>query len=103
LRVGAAIVLDAFAFLVWDLATRSPKRLLGDVLAGLRHLSTAVRGLARFLTGACVLIAAASLLLALATNGRTFLVLETWTLVTGLLIEQLVGGEIAAGLRGARR
>lgn len=94
MRLGAAILLDAFAFVVWDLATRSPQRLIADLAAGGRHWPTLVRGLTRFLTGALVLVAAASLILTLATNGRTFLVLETLTLLSGLLIEQLIGPEL---------
>jgi hypothetical protein len=73
LRLAAAIVVNAGAFLLWNLASRSPTRLARDLAAG------------------------ASLLFPLAIQTRTFMVLETWTLLTGLLVEQLIG----AGVRRA--
>jgi hypothetical protein len=90
LRVAAAIVVDAAAFSLWNLATRSPFRLVRDVVAGTTQPLTALRSVARFLAGLVLLIAGAVLLLPLTIQTRTFTVLETWTAVTGLLVEQLL-------------
>jgi hypothetical protein len=91
LRVAAAIVVDAAAFSLWNLATRSPFRLVRDVVAGTTQPLTALRSVARFIAGLILLIAGAVLLLPLAIQTRTFTILETWTAVTGLLVEQLIG------------
>jgi hypothetical protein len=88
--VALAIVADAAAFFLWNLAARSPSRVARDVAAGVSRPAVAVRGLARFTAGLFLLAAGAVLLLPLAIQTRTFTVLETWTVLTGLLVEQLV-------------
>jgi hypothetical protein len=57
----------------------------------LRRPLVLLRGLLRFATGVLLLAAGAILLLPLAFGTRTFTVLETWTVLTGLLVEQLLG------------
>jgi hypothetical protein len=91
LRLAAAIVLDAAAFVLWNLTVRSPARLVSDLATGLRSPAVLLRGAARTLTGLLLLGAAAAVLNRVALETHTFLVLETWTLVTGLLVEALVG------------
>jgi hypothetical protein len=89
--VAAAIVVDAAAFSLWNLASRSPFRLARDVAAGTTQPLVALRSVARFFAGLILLIAGAVLLLPLTIQTRTFTILETWTAVTGLLVEQLLG------------
>jgi len=89
--VAAAIVVDAAAFSLWNLASRSPFRLARDVAAGATQPLVALRSVARFAAGLILLVAGAVLLLPLTIQTRTFTILETWTAVTGLLVEQLVG------------
>jgi hypothetical protein len=89
LRVAAAIIVDAFFF--WNLASRSPVNLARDLAAGAKKPAVAVRGLARFTGGLLLLLAGAILVLPLAIQVRTFTVLEIWTVLTGLLVEQLIG------------
>jgi hypothetical protein len=89
--VAAAIVVDAAAFSLWNLASRSPFRLVRDVVAGTTQPLVALRSVARFIAGLVLLIAGAVLLLPLAIQTRTFTILETWMALTGLLVEQLVG------------
>jgi hypothetical protein len=89
--VAAAIVVDAAAFSLWKLASRSPFRLARDVAAGTTQPLVALRSVARFIAGLILLVAGAVLLLPLAIQTRTFTILETWTAVTGLLVEQLLG------------
>jgi VIT1/CCC1 family predicted Fe2+/Mn2+ transporter len=91
LRVAAAIVVDACAFSLWNLAARSPARLARDVAAGVSRPAVALRGVARFVAGMFLLFAGAVLLLPLAFGTHTFTVLETWTVLTGLLVDQLLG------------
>jgi hypothetical protein len=65
-----------------------------DLAAGARRPAVAVRGLTRFTAGLLMLVAAAVLLVPLAIQIRTFTVLETWTVLTGLLVEQLIGPDL---------
>jgi hypothetical protein len=90
--VAAAIVVDACAFSLWSLAARSPARLARDIAAGTRRgPAVALRGVARFVAGVLLLFAGAILLLPLAIGSHTFTVLETWTVLTGLLVDQVLG------------
>ncbi len=90
--MAAAIVVDACAFSLWNLAARSPAQLARDVAAGARHgTATTLRGIARFIAGMLLLLAGAVLLLPLAIGANTFTVLETWTVLAGLLVNQLLG------------
>lgn len=92
--MAAAIVVDAGAFFLWNLGSRSPARLARDLAGGATRPAVALRGLARFAGGAALLAAGGMLLLPLVIQIRTFTVLETWALLTGLLVEQLlVSGE----------
>jgi hypothetical protein len=84
-------VADALAFLLWNLAARSPARLARDLAGGLRAPSVALRGFARFVAGLLLLASGAVLLIPISIETHTFVVLETWTLVTALLVEGLIG------------
>jgi hypothetical protein len=79
--------------LLWNLASRSPARLARDVASGVAHPGIAVRAVARFAAGILFLAAGAAILLPLSIQTRTFAVLETWTVLTGLLVEQLIGAD----------
>jgi hypothetical protein len=57
----------------------------------LPHPGAFARGAARFAGGAVLLTVAAALVLPAAIEGRTFMVLETWTLLTGLFVDGLIG------------
>jgi hypothetical protein len=93
-RIAAAIVVDAGAFIIWDLASRSPLRLVRDLGTGLTRPGTAVAGFARVLGGVLLLATGAVLLLPLAIGSRTYLILETWAVLTGLLVEQVLGTDL---------
>ena len=77
--------------MLWNLASRSPARLLRDIGSGIVKPASAASGIARGLGGVFLLAAGAVLLLPLAIGSRTYLILETWTVLTGLLVEQLIG------------
>jgi hypothetical protein len=91
--VALAILADACAFLVWNLASRSPAALARDLTSGLTRPAVAANGAARFAGGLFLLAAGAVLLFPLTLETRTFAVLETWTVLTGLLVEQLIGSD----------
>jgi hypothetical protein len=82
--------------MLWNLASRSPARLARDLSGGLFRPVTALSGIARGAGGLFLLAAGALLLFPLALGSRTYLILETWTLLTGLLVEQLIGPDLRA-------
>lgn len=94
MRLAAAIVADTGAFMLWNLASRSPAQLARDVGAGLSRPAVIVRAVLRFATGVLFLAAGAALVLPLTIQVRTFTVLETLTVLTGLLVEQLIGADL---------
>ena len=89
-------MLHALAFIIWDVGTRPPARLIAQVLEGLRSTPTLFRGVWRFVLGAVLVIAGALLMLSvtIADIRGEFAVLETGAIVAGLLIESLVGEPI---------
>ncbi len=89
-------MLDACAFLVWNLASRSPAQLLRDLASGFSRPAVAGEGIVRALAGVLLLAAAAVALEAVSIGSRTYLILETWTVLTGLLVEQLIGPDVRA-------
>lgn len=94
-------MLHALAFIIWDVGSRAPGQLAADVYAGLRSWRTFGRGLWRFVLGLMLLASAALLLLTLTIlDIRTeFFTLETGAIVTGLLVEMLVGAQVRRVLR----
>lgn len=89
--MAGAIVLDLAAFVVWMLAMRGPARLLAEIGAAIREPRALLHGLATFAAGLALLVAAGTLLVPVAPTSRAFFVLETWTVLTALLADQLVG------------
>ena len=95
-RVGLSIVLDSFAFIVWNIGTRSPPALLRDIRAGMLHAPVFAAGLLRFAAGALALVAAAAVSAPLAASSFDATVLVCWALVVALVIEQLIGPDLRA-------
>jgi hypothetical protein len=80
--------------MLWNLASRSPAQLARDIAGGISRPAVALRAVLRFVTGLLFLAAGAALVLPLTIQVRSFSVLETLTVLTGLLVEQLVGGDL---------
>lgn len=80
--------------MLWNLASRSPARLARDLTGGISRPARAISAVARGAGGLFLLAAGALLLLPLALASRTYLILETWTMLTGLLVEQLIGPDL---------
>jgi hypothetical protein len=93
------MVIDACAFSVWNLASRSPAQLLRDLAAGLRRPGSAASGITRAIGGLLLLAAGAVVLLPLVLSSHTYIVLETWAVLTGLLVEQVIGTSFRSGER----
>jgi len=93
-RIALAILLNTAALVIWDIGTRSPVRLIVDVRAGLREKSAIIHGVVRLTIGAIALLAAATISAAVANRAADFTVVECWTLVTALVVEQLVGPDL---------
>ncbi|GAC1411746.1 MAG: hypothetical protein NVSMB64_21720 [Candidatus Velthaea sp.] len=99
--MALAIVLDGFAFILWDVGTRPPLTLARDLVAGARSSRIFSRALGRFLIGLTALSIAAAVTAPVIARFRDLTIIEFWTLIAGLLVEQLVGPDIRA--RIARR
>jgi hypothetical protein len=92
------VTLHALAFIVWNVGSRSPARLVVDIRGSLRSPSEITKGLWRFLLGLVLLVAGALLMLSITiVDVRTeFLTLETGAILVGLLVEMLIGDPIRA-------
>jgi len=95
LRVAGAIVLDALAFVVWNVGTRPPLNLLRDVRAGFRDGRTALAGLASAVVGFVFVMAATVLLMpAIVDKARDLAPALIFTFVVALAVEHLVGDDL---------
>ena len=100
LRFAVAVILDAFAFIVWDVGTRPPLRLVRDLVRGVRIPAVLGRGAARFVVGSALLLAGGLVARPAMPSLRAFVVIETAMLIAALLVEQLVGNDLRERLRG---
>jgi hypothetical protein len=101
LRVGGAIVLDTLAFVVWNVGTRSPLEVIAAVRRALRLRRSLFAGTVSALVGLIFVTAATILLLpAIAVPQIDFVPAELFTLLVGLALEHLIGGDLRA-LAGA--
>jgi hypothetical protein len=93
-RFALAIVLDAFAFIIWDVGTRPPLRLGRDIARGVRVPRSLAFGLLRFVVGGALLFAAADVARPGMPTMQAFTFIETGMLIAALLVEQLVGPDL---------
>jgi hypothetical protein len=86
-------VLHGLAFLIWDIGTRAPAKLLADFRSACASLRAFARALGQFALGLVVLFAGATLTLSVTVVNvrRDFEVLEAIAIIAGLLVEMLVG------------
>lgn len=98
-RFALAIALDALAFVVWEVGTRSPLRLIRDMIHGARIPRSLLRGALRFVAGAALLLAAGIVARPAMPTLRAFTLIETGMLIAALLVEQLVGADLRRALR----
>lgn len=99
LRFALAIVLDAFAFILWDVGTRPPLQLARDVARGVRVPRVFAFGLLRLIVGGALLFAAADVARPGMPTMQAFTFIETGMLVAALLVEQLVGPDLRRQMR----
>ncbi len=92
MRVAAAIAVDALAFAIWDLGGRSPARLLRDILAGVKHAPTLIRGLLSFAVGLLLVLGSFTVLRPLLVPADALRLLLVWAALTALLVVELLGG-----------
>ncbi len=93
-RFAVAIALDALAFVVWDVGTRPPTRLVRDVARGVRVPRSLARGTIRFLVGALLLLLAGYVARPGMPSEHAFTVLETGMLIAALIVENLIGSDL---------
>lgn len=102
-RLAIAIVLDACAFVIWDVGTRAPLRLLSDIRTGLRRPLSIRRGAVRFAVGLAAVFAAAAIAMPVAARVGDVTVVEFLTLIAALAVEQLVGPDLRRYQLGVKR
>ena len=101
LLFACAIVLDAAAFVIWDVGTRPPAVLVRDAGAALHRPPDLARGALRFLAGGALLVLAAFIARPAISSAAAFTVLETGMLIVALVVEALVGTTVrTAAKRG---
>jgi hypothetical protein len=93
-RLALAILLDAAAFIVWDVGTRPPLTLLADVRRAFVARQGVASGIARFLCGLALIVLACLVIGPTMPDRRTFTIAETGMLIVALLVEQLVGPDL---------
>ncbi len=94
LRIAGSIVLDTTALVVWDIGTRSPLRLVADVRRSIEQRSGLRGGCARLTIGAFALVAGSLMSAPLATHATDWSIIECWSVVTALILEQLIGPDL---------
>lgn len=96
-------MLHALAFIIWDIGTRAPVKLLADFRDACASVPVFARALWRFALGFVVLLAGATLTLSVTVVDvrRDFAVLEGIAILAGLLLEMLLGPSLRRHL--ARR
>ena len=102
IRMALAMLLDIAALVIWNIGTRSPVRVFLDVRAGLQHRSNVMRGCVRFITGALAVALAVSVSAPITGDGRSAGIIDSWELVTALIVEQLIGPDLRAQPRASR-
>lgn len=94
-RLAGALVLDALAFIVWNVGTRTPLALIADLRKGLHDGRALGIGIVSAIVGFVFIMAATVLLLpAIANPARDLSVLELLTFLVALLVEILVGDDV---------
>jgi hypothetical protein len=93
-RFAVAIVLDALAFVIWDVGTRPPLQLVRDIARGVRRPASLARGVLRFATGCVLLYLAAVVARPGMPTLRAFTLIETGMLIAALLVENLIGPDL---------
>lgn len=88
--------------MVWDVGTRGPTQLTRDVANGVRRLRTFAGGFARFFTGIVAVAIGALAILPIVARTREPGVVEGLTLITGLVVEILVGADVRRRLLARR-
>lgn len=94
-RVAGAIVLDALAFMVWNVGTRTPLALLADMRRGLSDRRVLGIGIVSTIVGFVFIMAATVVLFPTIANPvRDLSVFELLTFLVALLVEVLVGDDV---------
>ncbi len=100
------MIVQAFAFIVWDVGTRAPEKLFRDVAAGFRRGASTLRGVRAFILGA-VATAVAQLGLGLAERNidslGVLLGIEILVVCAALVIEMMIGPLVRARLASRER
>jgi hypothetical protein len=99
IRFALAIVLDAFAFILWDVGTRPPLKLARDVARGVGIPRVFAYGVLRLVAGAALLLCAADVARPGMATMQAFTFIETGMLIAALLVEQLIGPDLRRLMR----
>jgi hypothetical protein len=94
--VGGAIVLDALAFIVWNVGTRSPLAVLAAVRRAFGNRRSLFAGTVAAIVGFIFIVAGTILLEPAIVAPDDFVPSELFTLLVALALEHLVGNDVRA-------
>jgi len=102
LRLAAAIVCDFLALAIWNIGTRPPAQLIADIRSGVHSRAAFMRGLAALIWGTLLLLVGA---IAVSPTVRSSVLglVEIYTVMTALVLEQLLGEDLRARFTFLRR
>jgi hypothetical protein len=102
LRLAAAIVCDFLALAIWNIGTRPPAQLIADIRSGVRSRATFMRGLAALVWGTLLLLVGA-IAVSPTVRASVLSLVEIYTVIAALVLEQLLGEELRARFTFLRR
>jgi hypothetical protein len=96
-RLAGAIVLDGLAFVIWNVAARTPRRMYEDLRRAAGDSRAFVRGCLAGVVGAIFVAAGTVLILpVLVDPALEFAPVELLTLLAALALDALVGDDLRA-------
>jgi len=95
-RLIGAIACASIALIVWDIGTRSPSRLLIDIVKAARNGRDLLKGIVRFLAGLVfVALSVALMFFAVPENEFSrYALYEIGAFLTALAVELLIGDDV---------
>lgn len=99
MRLATTIALYAIGFAIWNVGTRPPLQLVRDIGNGFRNGSILRRGMFQFIGGVFAIGIGSFVMAPAIAHTHDEPVLASLTVLTALIVEQLVGPDLRARYR----